>query len=155
MSLNSEIKTIIESLVPDTLYLRAATLNEANVELPQIELISPIGIHAALPSINNTQTLANVTRLIPVEILFLKKNTSNDDTGEEIDVILEEMKILADQFYDKLSRSTLLDPTAMIEEYILDAVPAYQFSDEILTGWHLQLEFPEVRTVYYCPEVVP
>ena len=93
MSLNSEIKTIIESLVPDTLYLRAATLNEANVELPQIELISPIGIHAALPSINNTQTLANVTRLIPVEVLFLKKNTSNDDTGEQIDVILEEMGV--------------------------------------------------------------
>ena len=150
MSLNSEIKSIILSLSPSTLYLRAATLNEANVELPRIDLVSPIGIHAALPSINNTQTLARVTRLIPVEVLFLKKNTSQDDTGEEVDIILEEMKILADQFFDILSRNALLDPTLEIEEYTLDAVPAYQFSDEVLTGWHLQLEFPELRTVYSC-----
>ena len=152
MSLNSEIKTIIEGLTPTTIYLRAATLNEVNVSVPRIELVNPIGIHAALPSINNTQTMANVTRLIPVEVLFLKKNTSQDDTGEEIDAILDEMLILADQFFDALSRSTLLDPTLEIEEYTLDAVPAYQFSDEVLTGWHLQLEFPELRKVYYCPD---
>ena len=152
MSLNSEIKTIISSLEPETIYLRAATLNEANVSLPRIELTNPIAIHAALPSINNTQTLANVTRLIPVEVLFLKKNTTQDDTGEQIDAILDEMLVLADQFFDKLSRSSLLDPTQEIEEYTLDAVPGYQFSDEILTGWHLQLEFPEMRKVYYCPD---
>ena len=150
MSLNSEIKTIIQSLTPTTLYLRAATMNEAKVELPKITLIDPIGIHAALPSINNTQNLANVTRLIPVEILFLKKNSSQDDTGEEVDIILEEMKILADQFFQQLQEITLRDPLRIIDEYTLDAVPAYQFSDEILTGWHLTLDFPEVRTPQYC-----
>lgn len=129
MSLNSEIKTIIGSLNPTTLYLRAATLNEANVELPRIALTSAIAIHADLPTITNTQTLGNVTRSTPVNILFLKKNSSQDDTGEEVDAILEEMKILADQFYDILSRSALLDPTLMIEEYELAAVPMYQFSD--------------------------
>ena len=83
-------------------------------------------------------------------MLFLKKNISQDDTGEEIDAILEEMKILADQFYDQLSATLPEDSSLMIEQYILDAVPAYQFSDEILTGWHLTLEFPEVRKTYFC-----
>ena len=150
MSLNSEIKTIIQNLTPATLYLRAATLNEANVELPKIALINPIGIHAALPSITNTQTLAGVTRMIPVEVLFLKKNNSQDDTGEEVDAILEEMKVLCDQFFQELGRISLLDPTQAIEEYTMDALAAYQFSDEILSGYHLTLDFPEVRTPQYC-----
>jgi hypothetical protein len=151
MSLNSEIKTIIQGLTPTTLYLRAATLNEANVELPQIELVSPIGIHADLPTITNTQTENAVHRSTPVQVMFLQKNNSQDDSGEEVDTILDSTKILADQFYDALSRSGLLDPTTIIEGYDLDAVPAYQFSDEILSGWILSLDFPEVRRTYYCP----
>jgi len=152
MSLTSEIKAIIATLDPATLYLRAATLNEANVELPRIDLVSAIAIHADLPTITNIQTQGNVTREVEVNVLFLQKNLSQDDDGEEIDVILEATKILADQFYDKLSRSTLLDPTLTIEGYELEAVPMYQFSDEILSGWSLLLTFPEVRKIYYCPE---
>jgi len=150
MSLNSEIKSIIQNLNPSTLYLRAATLNEANVELPRIELVSPIAIHADLPTITNTQTLDLVHRSTEVQVMFLKKNGSQDDNGEEIDAILDETKILADQFYDQLSRNSLLDPTVLIDEYTLEAVPAYQFSDEILSGWILTLDFPEVRRTYYC-----
>ena len=150
MSLNSEIKTIIQGLTPTTLYLRAATLNEANVSLPNIELVSPIAIHADLPTITQTQTETLVHRSTPVQVMFLKKNLSQDDNGEEIDTILDEMLILADKFYDELKTNSLLDPTTIIEGYELDAVPAYQFSDEVLSGWILSLEFPQVRRVYYC-----
>jgi len=118
--------------------------------LPQIDLVSAIAIHADLPTITNVQNLGSVNRETEVNVLFLQKNTSQDDSGEEIDTILEATKILADQFYDKLSRSPLLDPTLLIEGYELEAVPMYQFSDEILSGWSLLLTFPEVRSVYYC-----
>ena len=151
MSLNSEVKAIIQNLSPSTLYLRAATLNEANVELPRIELVSPIGIHADLPTITNTQTETQVIRSTPVNVMFLKKNTSQDDSGEQLDVIIAEMTILADQFYDNLSRSALINPTEEIEEYELETVAAYQFSDEVLSGVILTLDFPEVRSIYYCP----
>ena len=150
MSLTSEIKAIIATLNPATLYLRAATLNEANVELPRIDLVSAIAIHADLPAITQEQGLVNISELTAVNILFLQKNNSNDDTGEEIDVILESTKILANQFFDKLSRSQLLNPTEVMEAPTLEAVPMREFSDEILSGWSMELEFPEVRKIYYC-----
>jgi len=150
MLLNQEIKKVIESLAPTTLYLRAITLNEANVSLPQKDLIYPIAIHAALPLITSTQQLSRVTISTPVQVLFLMLNTSQDDTGEQIDDILASTKLLADQFYDMLSVSSLLDPTLSIEQYTLNAVPAFSFSDEVLSGWQLELDFPQVRNVYLC-----
>ena len=142
MSLNGTIKSIIGNLTPETIYLRAATLNEANVELPQITIDKPIAIHAALPTITHTQNENNLVRLVPVQVLFLQKNSSQDDNGEEIDAILDGLLPLVDQFYADL-RATI-NPTLEIETYTLDAIPAYQFSDEVLTGWSLEIEFPEL-----------
>lgn len=144
------VKAIIESLIPNTTYIRASSLNEANYQLPRTALTDPVGIHSNLPTVINTPGPATVSRLWPVEIMFLKKNTQFDDTTEQTDTIRDEMLVLADQFFDKMKQDAILDPTTPVQDliYTLQAIETFQITDEILTGWMLSMEIPITRTTY-------
>lgn len=149
--LNQSIKAVIESLTPTTIYLRAATLSEANKKTIKTKIgTSPVAIVAGLSTTDYAITNTVTNKLTTIEIYFLYLNSSQDDDGEQIDVMVDNAQGLAEQFVQLMIANTEGNPVVSLEDYKFDAEPAYQFGNEILTGGLLTLDWPEVVETYYC-----
>lgn len=147
ININEKIKTVIESLAGPVIYLRAISLQEANYKLPKTVLASAVGINANASEIefSPSEFSSFVIFNFPVDVWFLKKNESNDDTGEEIDSILDEMFPIGNEFFDKMQP---LDDLGSIDTYTM--TPVINFSDELLTGYRIQFEVPARRETFNC-----
>lgn len=149
MAINNRIKLAIEALSTSTIYLRAIHLQEANYSLPKIKIESPIGINANVEEITtdvsegSTYTIVNY----PIDVWLLKKNTTQDDTGEEIDIILDEMELLCHEFFQLMNPG--ISGTSATESYSL--TPVINWSDEMLSGYQITFELSEPLTSYVCP----
>ena len=97
MPINARIKTAIEQLSVSTIYIRSIHLQEANYQLPKTLLDKPIAINANADDITTEVSSGSTYTTInyPIDVWFLTKNHSQDDTGEQIDVILDAMEALA------------------------------------------------------------
>ena len=151
MPLNAKIKTVIESLSTTTTYMRAIHQPEGNYKIGNIELIdTPLGLNANTPDgMTVTQSESSNLKyyLYPVDVFFMKKNTSIDDTGEEIDVILDEMFALANEFIDKM----VANPDSglpLTDTYTLTA--QINLFDDVLSGYRVQFELPQSINPQNC-----
>ena len=148
--INQKIKDTIAALSTPTTYLRSIHLQEANYQLPKIALgTKPVGINANLPEItfNPSPGSTNVTYEYPIDVFFLEKQPKLDDTGEEIDLILDRMFLLANEFFDRMQP---LEGSGLplIDDYTLEAIMT--LTDEVLAGYRIQFNLPDRRTVYNC-----
>ena len=149
MPINARIKTAIEALTVETIYLRSIHLNEANYQLPKTLLDKPVGINAnAGDIITEVSTGSTYTTIsYPIDVWFLSKNTSQDDLGTEIDTILDAMEALAHEFFQRMAPGT--SGTIDTESYTL--TPVINWSDEVLSGYQITFELNEALTTYVCP----
>lgn len=146
----SAIKTIIEGQGLN--YLRCVNINDLNQQVGQTDLSAGAGIYSSTPNIDNLQHVGGggVTSNYSIEVYFLQLNEEVDDKGEAIDVILDALKPLADEFYDKIIKDPIVSLAVRVEGYQLDAVETLKMSKEVLTGWRLRVILPIDRNVFYC-----
>jgi len=85
-----------------------------------------------------------------IEVYYLKLNENVDDKGEQVDVILDALRPLADEFFDKIIKTPLASINATAEGYQLDAIETLKLTKEVLTGWRLRMVLPIDRTVFFC-----
>jgi len=147
--LASEIKTIIEG--QGLVYYRAVNINDLNEFAGTTDLAAGIGVHTNLPNINSftPRATGNVWQNHLVEVFYMKL-TSIDPTGEQLDVILDELLPLADELYDKLQASTIRSKANSINGYTVTAAETLKQTKEWLSGWKVTLQMPIDRTVFYC-----
>jgi len=143
------IKTIVEA--QGLTFLRTININDLNEQVGDVDLSGGAGIYTTVPDIDNLNFVGGqVVSNTPIEVYYLQLNDTVDDKGLAIDVILDALKPLADQFFDKIIKDPLVDNTQMIEGYQLSAVETIKFSKEVLTGWRLRVILPIDRKVYSC-----
>lgn len=149
MGINLRVKTAIESLSTETIYLRSIHLNEANYQLPKTLLDKPVGINANAGEITTVVSTGSTYTTInyPIDVWFLTKNTSQDDLGTEIDTILDAMESLCHEFFQKMN--TGISGTEASDSYSL--TPVINWSDEVLSGYQITFELNEALTDYVCP----
>ena len=149
MGINLRVKTAIEALASPTTYLRSIHLNEANYQLPKTLLSQPVGINANAGEITTVVSTGSTYTTInyPIDVWFLTKNTSQDDTGEEIDTILDAMELLCHEFFQLMAPG--ISGTEPSESYTL--TPVINNFDELLSGYQITFELNEALTDYVCP----
>ncbi len=150
MAINARIKTAIEALSTDTIYLRSIHLAEANYSLPKTLLDKPIGINANAGDI--TTEISDGSRYTtvnyPIDVWILTKNPSQDDTGEQIDTILDAMELLCHEFFQLM---TGIEGSGLVATESYTLTPVINWSDEILSGYQITFELNEALTAYVCP----
>lgn len=147
-SLLLSIKQIFTDMGID--YIRA-TIPEANYQIEN-QLIPGTGI-----AIQTDQTTATVTRApssvitVPVEIYFVFKEVSQDETLEATDILVSQAEALAHEFYDRLSFNPIIDISVPMETYELQRLEAYELFDAVVSGILFTVDVPVRRETYYCP----
>ena len=148
--LTEEVKRIANSL--DANYLRASNPADFNEAIRHLDLSIPLVSVINIPSIDlsvnelNTSAIENTT----LEILFVKKNIDQDDTGEVVQEILDDLNVLIDNFYDALHVSTVLAKAVKTEGYSLTGGDSLQFSDERVSGWLMTVTVPTDKKLDNC-----
>ena len=151
ITLRNEIESIIKSM-DQCDYLRANP-GEANIRLEEQAVDHCIAIHidqstataSSMPS-NSTWIVKN----IPIEILFVYKNTYLDDKLYDLDSLVDKAEDKADEFYDYLMQSGVINDLGELEDYECQRLEAYKRFDSILTGVLFTWTAPVSRTKYYC-----
>jgi len=150
-SLNDEIAAVVAT-ISDCTFLRASSY-EANMQLNKIDCSTNcIVIHYDRgESIGNKSLAGNyVYKVIPTNILFLYKNTEFDDKQTTIDTLVDQAESKADEFFDKMMQSSVINDVAPIDEYTLNRLAATKRFDAVLSGVDFQCDFPVSRNNYYC-----
>jgi hypothetical protein len=149
MAVNQKIKDTVALLSTPTEYLRAIHEPEGNYKLGKTELLIPVCINANAGEIDVSQP--DNSQLLyyncPIDVWFMQKNIADDDTGEEIDVILDAMFVLANEFYDLFNASNE-SGLPLVDDYTLTA--EINGFDSVLSGYRLQFSYPQSRATY-CP----
>ena len=146
-SLLSSIKQIFVDM--DIKYIRA-TVPEANYEIEN-ELVPATGV-----AIQTDQTTATVTRApssvitVPIEIYFVFKEVSQDETLVATDLLVAQAELLAHEFYDRLSFNDIIDPSIPMEDYELQRLEAYELLDAVVSGILFSVDVPVRRDQYFC-----
>ena len=151
--LYTELETTAGLLTPTTTYLRA-TSKEANLDLEEIDIDTPMAI-----SVDQTTMVMSVgggtyeSLMVPIEVFFVEKQASQDETLSDNDAIVDRMVSLATQFYQFLSQSTtedLFDPTQPFEAPEMERLQAYELYDTVVTGVLFTLDYHLDVTEYNC-----
>ena len=150
MPINARIKTAIEALSTTTTYLRSIHLNEANYQLPKTLLTQPVGINANAGDITTEISTGSryTTVNYPIDVWILSKQPSQDDTGEQIDTILDAMEALCHEFFQLM---TNIEGSGLVATESYSLTPVVNWSDEILSGYQITFELNEALTAYVCP----
>lgn len=128
----STIKSIIEGLTGGPEYVRASTLEDLNEKSDGFNN-SVIAVHTDLPNVPHKDVFGTIVREYPVEVLFLTRDQP-DSPSEDEDTIRDSMLSLADEFYDKLSSSSIASPTNPVEGYDVNAASTTKILDDVYTG---------------------
>ena len=148
--LTEEVKRIAN--LNDAGYLRAISLDDFNESIRNIDLSIPLVVLLNVPSINNTgfENHTSIVSNVTLELLFIKKNFDADDSGEVIQGILDDMELLANNFYDRLRVSDVVAETVKPDGFSLDGGDTHNISDELATGWLMSVTVPLDRKVTDC-----
>ena len=149
ISLRNEVEAIITAMA-DCDYMRASQ-SEANKKLMNDKITSCIAIH-----IDQTEVTGGVTssgyvyKSIPLEILFVYKNTKLDDKLYNIDTLVDQAEDKADEFFDMLTRSAVINNAVDFDDYTLGRLEAYKQYDTIVSGMLFKWDAPVSRNQYFC-----
>ena len=148
--LTDEVKRIANKL--DANYLRAVSLEDFNQRVREFDLSNPLVVLINIPGINNTsfEVHTSLVSNVTLEVLFVQKNQDADDTGEVIQDILDEMETLANNWYDLMYRSALIAKAVKPEGFTLSGVETINLSDELVSGWLMNVTIPLDRKVSEC-----
>jgi len=142
----NEIKAIIESL--GLQYIRAINNNDLSERAITLE-VNQLGVLAGLISID-AELSENSNRALEtweITVLFLELSPGIDTPGEEIDLALDRLYLIAIEFLKSLQNIT---PNGyFLESYSLESTDSVNISSEVLIGWELKVNVP--RTVQICP----
>ena len=144
------LKGIIET--QGLTYLRAVNVKDLNELVGQYDLSNGVGVYANLPTVGNitySQT-NNVLMEYGVEVYYLKLSGGTDDTGTQIDVILDDLKPLVDGMMDQINASSIVALSSFIDGYELEAVESINITSEVLSGWKLSFSIPIYRYTFEC-----
>ena len=143
------IKAIVEG--QGLTYLRSININDLNEQVGNIDLSGGCGVYTSVPEIDNLNYVGGtVVSNYSIEVYYLLPNSETDDKGEAVDVVLDSLKPLADEFFDRMRRQSIISPSVLIEGYSLDAVETLKMTKEVLTGWRLRMVVPIDRSTFYC-----
>jgi hypothetical protein len=150
-SLNDEIEAVVNT-ISDCTFLRAGPF-EANIALNKIDCSTNcIVIHYDRGESTGTKSLSGsyIYKVIPTNILFLYKNTEFDDKQTDIDTLIDQAESKADEFYDKMLQSSVIDDVAPLADYTLNRLTATKRFDAVLSGVDFECDFAVSRTQYFC-----
>ncbi len=144
------IKTIIEGQGLN--YFRSVNINDLNQQVGETDISTGVGVYTSLPEIDNDTFGTSETVLMnyDIEIFYLKLNNEVDDKGEAVDVILDELKPLVDEFFDKIKRAEIIALSNFIDGYQVTGVDTLKMTKEVLTGWMVKMTLPIYRSEFYC-----
>ncbi len=146
----STIKAIIEGQGLN--YFRSVNINDLNQIVGETDIANGVGVYSSLPLIENNTFGTSDTVLMnyDIEIFYLKLNNEVDDKGEAIDVILDSLKPLVDEFFDKIKRADIIAASNFIDGYQVTGVDTLKMTKEVLTGWRIQMTLPIYRSEFFC-----
>jgi len=150
VTLRNEIESVINTIA-DCTYLRANP-NEANMAINKIKVDDCLCIHIDRTTLTAKKSLYGnyVYKEIPTEILFVYKNTRIDDKQTAIDVLVDSAESKADEFFDKIIQSSVINDIVPIDDYQLDRLEGYKRFDAVLSGVLFTCTFPVSKNTYYC-----
>jgi len=149
ITLQQEIEAIITSM-DDCAYLRAKE-SEANIALNEMKVSDCLALHIDRSTASGQHHNQNqIVKIIPTEIMFLYKNQELDDKQADIDTLIDQAEDKADEFYDKLIQSSVINDLADFEDYEINRLDAEKRFDAILSGVLFTWPAPVSRITYYC-----
>lgn len=149
-TLRQEIETIVNALTPPTTYLRK-TVAEANESIENFDINQPLAIHTDQTTVTTQLSSGTyLSKTVQTQIWFLLKEINQDPDLTDTDILIDQAEALADQFYDKLVRSSVLDPVMPLESYTLARIEAYKVFDAVLSGVLFTCDVPIPRKDYNC-----
>lgn len=151
ITLRNEIEAVVKTIA-DTLYLRAGE-SEANMAIDKMHIDNKcLVIHIDRTTMTvNRSAFGYVHKVVPTEILFVYKNKSIDDKQTEIDTMIDKAEAKADEFYDKIIQSAVINDLVELPGYSLDRLEGFKRFDAILSGVLFTSELPINKNTYYCP----
>ena len=151
--LYTELETVAGLLTPTTTYLRA-TSKEANLDLEEIDIATPMAITVDQTTMNMVVGGAGYSEItVPIEVFFVEKQSTQDEKLSDNDAIVDRMVLLASQFYQFLSLSLtedLFDPTQPFENPEMERLTAYELFDTVVTGVLFKLDYHLDVSEYNC-----
>lgn len=150
-TLRNNIQTIIESL--GSTYVRSLNINDLNQQVLNINLSTgSIGVLANIPDSSYVKLGMTKTQQVTysLTVYFLQLNSGADDTGSQVDAILDTTRGLAESFLDRLYRLDPYNNIAQPDEYTINGVDTVKIADDVLSGVQLDFQITERRSSYDC-----
>jgi len=148
-TLNDEIAAIV-GIMDDCTYLRM-TLGEANKAMNKTKVSDCFVVHYdQTPSSSMRSDGSYTYKIIPIEILFLYKNTRIDDKLIDVDTLVDLAENKADEFYDLLIQSPVIETMAELDDPETERLPAFKRMDALTSGILFTWDVPIPRNTYYC-----
>lgn len=149
LSLKAEIESIITGMTDCTYY--RGNRDEVNKILQNNKITDCIAFHIDQTTITGVvNTIGYVNKIVPTEVLFVYKNDQIDDKLTNIDTLINQAELKADEFFDLLVRNPVIDDNADFENYELNRLDAYKEFDTIMSGLLFTWDAPIPRSKYYC-----
>ena len=148
ISLKAEIEAIITGMADCTYY--RGNRHEVNKILQKDKITDCIAFHIDQTTVTGAVSPGYVYKLVPTEILFVYKNSKLDDKLTDIDTLMGQAEQKADEFFDKLTQSVVIDDTPEFENYELNRLEAYKEFDTIVSGVLFTWNAPIPRNKRYC-----
>lgn len=148
--IGDKVKSVVEA--QGLTYVRSFNDNDLNEKVGRMDIASltAIGVYANTPvvNVNRIGKTPQVIQEEEVEVLYLKLNQSVDPTGEQVDLILDELRPLALQMVQSLAE--LKDGGQPYTGGEMTAIDAIKITKEVLTGWQITVTIP-MTTKATCP----
>ena len=148
ITLRNEIQALID-LMDNIEYLRASP-GEANIHIDKHKVNRCLAIHFDQTTAIGTNFESSVVKIIPIEILFVYKNHSLDEKLKDVDKLVDMSEDKADEFYDRLIQSSVINDLGEPTDYTLERLEGYKRFDTILSGVLFNWDAPVSRTQYFC-----
>ncbi len=130
-------------------YFRA-THSEVNKILQKTKITDCFAFHIDQTTIVGEVSGTYVYKVVPTQILFIYKNSKLDDKLTDIDTLVNQAEIKADEFHDLLIRNPVIDNSPEWENYELQRLEAYKRYDTIVSGVLFTWNAPIPRSKFYC-----
>jgi hypothetical protein len=148
LSLKAEIESIITGMAGVTYY--RGNHAEVNKILQKEKIVDCFAFHIDQTTITGEVSGNYVYKVVPTEILFIYKNAKLDDKLTDIDTLVNQAEIKADEFHDLLIQSPVIDNSPEWENYELNRLEAFKKYDTIVSGVLFTWNAPIPRSKFYC-----